>query len=851
MRKIAIQIFCLMLVTALYSQNKGEGMSDRERKTKMIDAHYLYLNKEYSKAVMAFKDLVKEDPDNANLNYLTGICFLNLPFENGRSISYLKKAVKSLTINYKEGSIKETKAPIDALYWLGRAYHINKGYTPAQLYYKRYRDTLQVNDIYNIKMVERQIESCVSAKELSKHPVDVDISNLGNYVNSPKADINPCVNSDGTMLVYTRIKDKNAKDTTNLKLYPHKEYQILESFCDSSGRWSKPKDINSQLNTQGNFKTLSLSSDGTELLLYRDDVENGGPLSYKNGNIYSSKKTGNAWSPAKMLNENINSTAWESHAFISPDSKELYFTSDRKGGFGGLDIYVSKWENGDWGPAKNLGPTINTPFNEETPVLLPDGKTLYFSSEGHYNMGGYDIFYSSKIDSLNWSEPINIGFPINSTDDNLFFDPIGDGSKAFYSVARNEGYITFGDEDIYELDIIPDSIHFPNITLSGTVSFEDLTEIDSTIKVTITALNAKTNAQIAKTIASTKTGQYSMSLRPGVYRISYTSNLYKTDTKKISLPKLSRPTPVNLNVSMFPDLKNRDNYYDIKDIEFNDTTTQLSRDAKITMEKLLSVLNENPGLYLEVVGLSDSKEKNEVSKILSIVRTRNVINYFIQKGIESSRFVSKSNNPLSAKSKNTKPDEISSKFNKYVEIRVIRTDKNEEITTQSVPLETKIHNLNRFSIALRESKEIISSAFFDTLSHEFGGIFRLYSPSGFLYYFGDFKNRADASLALNLALSKGFYDAKIVDYFFLNNLNNFDIINRNSNQKKYTIQLKAIDKKIIMDAKINTDIKEIKTPDGFYRYYYKEFSDLIDAEKELNLVVERGYPNAFILEMHD
>jgi len=854
MRKISVLIFCLMLTNTLFSQNRDANQLDKEKKNKIADAHYLYLNEEYAKAVIAFKDLVRDEPDNANFNYLTGLCFLKLPFENGRSIPYLTKAVQNLTFDYKEGSYKETKAPINALYWLGYAYHLNKGYTLAQMYYKRYRDTLPVTEIYNIRMVERQMESCLNAKELSKHPVEVEINNLGNYINSPRGDINPCVNGNGTMIVYTRVRDKKAKDTINLSVYSRKDYQILEAFCDTSGRWSKPIDISEQLNTRGYFKSLSLSSDGTELLLFRDDLDNGGPLSYKNGSIYYSKKTGNIWSPVRILNSNINSVAWESHAVISPDGKEIYFTSDRKGGYGGLDIYVSQLKNGDWGPAKNLGPTINTQYDEETPVILPDGKTLYFSSEGHYNMGGYDIFYSTKLDSDKWSEPINVGYPINSTDDNLFFVPIGDGSRAFYSVARYEGYITFGEEDIYELDIVTNPSQLPDIKLSGTINLEDMKDLDSTTAISATDTITKKLAN--KTKPDLITGKYEMSLRPGDYEIKFTAKNYKTETKYISLPKVKRPTPVRMNAPLIPELIKQNKYVKIKNIYFDYNKSTLNREAMIAIENLYSTMNENPGLYVEIIGHTDSRGTDEYNKNLSIARSRSVIDYLVNKGIEPTRFVSKGEgkNALLAKDKTDKGtlNEAGARLNRRVEVRVLKSDQNIIVASDNnIPYDLQINKYNRYSIALKESKEFIATSAFDTIRHAFPTILRLFSPNGYLYYVGDYKDQAEASKALNFAISRGFDDAKIIDYFFLNKLNNFDIINNNPSAKKYTIQLKAIDKKTIMDAKNNPNIKEMKSQDGYYRYFYKEFNSLKEAEIELNNLVEQGYTDAFILDMQN
>ena len=189
--------------------------------------------------------------------------------------------------------------------------------------------------------------------------------------------------------------------------------------------------------------TLSLSNDGNELYLFKDDSHD--------GNIYVTRFIDGRWMPMKKLNENINTKYYETHASISSDGKRLYFTSNRKGGFGDQDIYVSEREGGDnWGPAQNLGNAINTSMNENTPFITTDGLTLFFSSEGHNNMGGYDVFYSQKKDDGTWSDPINLGYPINTTDDDLFYSPIGDGSRGLIALFEKEG---LGEQDIYQLDL--------------------------------------------------------------------------------------------------------------------------------------------------------------------------------------------------------------------------------------------------------------------------------------------------------------------------------------------------------------------------------------------------------------
>jgi hypothetical protein len=208
-----------------------------------------------------------------------------------------------------------------------------------------------------------------------------------------------------------------------------------------NNKWTPPLNINPDLQSDGNLYVSCLSADGKTMLLLKREQEN--------SDIYSSTFDGSKWSKSVKLNKNINTKYWESFGFISEDGNYLVFSSDRPGGFGGLDLYISKKQNGDWGPAVNLGPEINTPFNEDRPSLVNDGKTLFFASQDHDNIGGYDIFKSELQSNGIWSKPQNLGYPFNTPDDNIFFMPIGNGKSGFVSLYREaEG---FGKEDIYKI----------------------------------------------------------------------------------------------------------------------------------------------------------------------------------------------------------------------------------------------------------------------------------------------------------------------------------------------------------------------------------------------------------------
>lgn len=294
--------------------------------------------------------------------------------------------------------------------------------------YDSFKSNLKNERKYNIDYLSHQLEGLERARTFKKYSINLLRSNLGETINNRLPNFNPVISGDGKTMAFTTKE---------------RFYQSINISKKINGKWEKPTNITLDLVVDGNCSTLSLNYNATELYLFKDDNHD--------GNIYVSNFSNGKWSPMRKLNENINTESYETHASISADGSKLYFASNREGGFGDLDIYVShKDEMGNWGPAVNLGENINTQFNENTPFITNDGKTLFFSSDGHNTMGGYDIFFSQLNDNGSWSTPINLGYPINTTDDELFYQPIGDGAMGLMAMFDPKG---FGETDIVLIEI--------------------------------------------------------------------------------------------------------------------------------------------------------------------------------------------------------------------------------------------------------------------------------------------------------------------------------------------------------------------------------------------------------------
>jgi tetratricopeptide (TPR) repeat protein len=503
---LLISLFILTSgTTTAFSQKT---LTKAEVKQKFVEGNSFFLFEEYSDALPYYLELHKAFPDNNNLNYRIGICYLNIPGQKDKAIGYLEKAVKDISPKYRENSIREVHAPLDAYFYLGNAYRVNNMLDKALEAYQYFLEHLDPKK-YEKKVVEDQIQACKNAKKLESEPMYLAEKDLGKPVNSRFSDYRPTVSGDENMLVFTR------------KL-PF--YDAVFFTQKNNGVWSPPINLTPELGIDQDFYSASLSFDGKTLYLYKNDQYD--------GNIYISKFDGERWSKVIRLNDHINTKYWESHACVTRDGKTLYFTSNRKGGYGGLDIYVSKLDStGDWGPAVNLGPVINTEYNEETPFISEDGKTLFFSSRGHFNMGGYDIFYSNLLDNGEWSPPLNMGYPINTTDDDEFYQPVGEGYYAYISKFSPQG---LGNMDIFKIEIFS-AEHPRKFRIEGTITTRNIPISVDREDINISLLSE----DMADTLQSTNpdsTGFYSITATAGNYNLAIGSKGIKTTVYPLSLP---------------------------------------------------------------------------------------------------------------------------------------------------------------------------------------------------------------------------------------------------------------------------------------------------------------------------
>ncbi len=484
-----------------------------------------------------FLELERLYPGNAHIQYKIGVCLLATSTSKSEAIPHLIAATKNISTEFAEGNYKETKAPPDAIYKLAKAYHLEFKVDSAIKYYKQFKTLIPAYETELAKDVDRAIQMCENAREIFKTPVKFAITNLGAKINSAFDDYAAVTDAGETMLIFT---SRRGGGTGNLKSDDEEYFEdIYMSEKDSKGKWGEPDNMGATINTESHDASISLSADGQQLFIYRDD--------FGDGNIYLSKMTDGNWSEAELLGSDINSSAWETHAAVSPDGELLFFTSNRAGGKGGLDIYVcKKLPNGEWALAQRLSETVNTEYDEDAPFMHPDGKTLFFSSRGHNSIGGFDIFFSVFQDDGKWSQPKNIGYPTNTADDEVFFVVSPDGKRAYYSSSRDSGY---GEKDIYLINLELE-IQEPLTLYKGRIEKDEKGTIP---KVTITVTDEKTGTRYGVYRNRTDNGNFTFILKPGAsYTISYESNGYVFRSEKFTVPAGTSYFEINKAVVLEP-----------------------------------------------------------------------------------------------------------------------------------------------------------------------------------------------------------------------------------------------------------------------------------------------------------
>ncbi len=475
------------------------------------------------------------NPNNADLNYNIGICYLNSSFKN-KAKAHFEKAY----------SLKPNVTG-DIHYWLGYCYHLELDWDKAEKEYDIYLTAVtQANNQPEVKKARKRLEECGYGREMVKKPIKVKITNLGAEINSSYTDYNPVLTKDQDQLMFTSRRPGTTAGPDGDKDITIDEYweDIYVSYSFNQ-RWTKPKNIGAPINTVGHEATDNLSPNGERLLIF---IDNRGQ-----GDIYESAMQEDLnWSKPELLKDPISTKFHESSASLSTNLDSLYFVSERPSGIGGKDIYLAirNVSSGKWTIIQNLGPNINTEYDEESVYLMPDGKTLYFSSRGHNSMGGYDIF-KSELSGGQWGKPINLGYPLNTADDDVNLIMTSGGKKGYYASVRYEG---FGERDLYQVELgestpeIADSVKTEVLetqfiagkkTANSAILKGLITDSynRNPIEAELQIFEADTAVLVEQIKTDPKTGTYAVYIPAGKsYLINVTAPNYTSTSGKVTIP---------------------------------------------------------------------------------------------------------------------------------------------------------------------------------------------------------------------------------------------------------------------------------------------------------------------------
>jgi outer membrane protein OmpA-like peptidoglycan-associated protein/tetratricopeptide (TPR) repeat protein len=639
------------IFSTLYQDGKGEALTYKGGNT---------YKAAYSTALPIFLELYKEDPSNSNLAFKIGVCYQSSKRESSKAIPYFNQATTATSDNYNGSSHKEKNAPLISFKYLGDAYHLDYQFEKALEAYNKYLTVAGNRNKELVAETKRKMEMCRNGKILVASPVHLKIQNLGNTVNSNSADYSPVLSADQQTIFFT---SRRPETTGGQKDEEGNNMEDIYMATRTDKGWSKALNIGGDINTEWHEATVGISPDGQTILIYKDDMGD--------GNIYSTSLEGDKWSKPVKLNDNINSKYWEPSAFISADGSTLYFTSDMPGGFGGRDLYMSHREpDGDWEKSINMGSNINTIYDEDAPFIHPDGITLSFSSNGHNTMGGFDIFTSLISPEKIWSEPVNVGYPINTTDDDIFYVVSPDNRKAYFSSFREGG---FGEKDNYMATFI-DKKETPLTLMKGTVIDESGKPAK---KVIITVTDNETGQLAGRYKTNSKTGEFLYILTPGKnYNITYQSEGHLFYSENIEIPKKSNYYEVKKTVSLNPIVVG--STITLNNIFFDFDKATLRPLSNVELNNLVLLLKSNPNLQVEISGHTDSKGDLAYNQELSEERAQAVVNHLIAAGISADKMKAKGygkTKPVSNNKKaNGKDDPTGRQQNRRVEFTITKID---------------------------------------------------------------------------------------------------------------------------------------------------------------------------------
>ncbi|MDB0037773.1 OmpA family protein [bacterium] len=618
-----------------------EGLKKAKDNIKAGDKIYSQGEIFFKEALPFYEKANEFNPENAQLNYKLGECYLHSVYKS-KAMNHLLKAYE----------LQPAITPMINFY-LGRAYHLNNEFDRAIAFYTKYRAGVQ--DPWERDDIQLKIQQCNNGKKVIKNPIRVFIDNLGPNVNTKYHEYGAVISADESVIIYTSRRE----GSTGGKIDPilNEQYEDLYiSTKKEDGTWSSAKNMGENVNTKDHDAVSGISADGQRVILYKGKSGM--------GDLFECVLEGSEWSKPVDLGKHINTKNYqEPSGCYSPDGNILYFVSRKPGGFGMHDIYLSRRdEKGKWGPAENLGATINTKHKEDGVYMHPDGKTLYFGSEAHTSMGGMDIFKTVfDVATNTWSKPENLGYPVNTADEDAFFVISASGRHGYYMSSAHDD--SKGLRDLYMItflgpekqmvlnneDNLLASVAAPvkDVVIAEEVIVKDaqLTILKGVISDYLTKellgaeieiVDNEANEVIATFKSNSKTGKFLVSLPAGKnYGIAVKKDEYLFHSENFDIPNTAAFQEVEKNI----ELKKLavGSKIVLRNIFFDLDKATLRSESTSELNRLIGLMNEVPTLNIELGGHTDSQGSDSHNQDLSERRAVAVVDYLTKAGISANR----------------------------------------------------------------------------------------------------------------------------------------------------------------------------------------------------------------------
>lgn len=603
MKKITIAFFYLLFITNSFVRAQESVVKKAQQNFEY--AQKSLLAKDYDGATKFLEDAIAADPS------------FQFAFVQLADIYKLKRSFEKAKTNYLKAIDIQTVPVVPRVYYsLGEA-ELNSGqYADAGKHFSLFKTAYKGKDREMVLKAEKYIRDCDFAAVAIKTPEKYIPVNLGPAINTKDREYLPTLTADGSTLIFSRTVDGNEDFYISRKV--NKEWKTAIPLSD-------------KINTRFNEGAQSISPDGMYLFFTGCNRPDG----LGSCDLYVSHKNGNQWDAPFNLGSVVNSSSWDSQPAVTPDGNTLYFVSNRPGGIGGYDIWKTTLNSeGEWSKPENPGPGINTIYDENTPFIHPDGKTLYFSSNGWPGMGSMDIFYSRAQADGKWGKPVNLGYPINTFNEEsgLMISP--DGTEGYFSSILKDG---LGDMDIYRFKLPEAARPLPITYVKGIVRDK---ETRGYLEAKVQVVNLKTKETKFNDFTSKDNGEFLAVMPLGsTYAFNAVADGYLFYSENFELNQAKSGQPYVLEIYL-EKLKPGANVV-LKNIFFDTNKAELLPPSITELTNLLQLLQANTSVSIEIQGHTDNEGNAEANQKLSLQRSKAVYDYLTANKVNPERLTFK------------------------------------------------------------------------------------------------------------------------------------------------------------------------------------------------------------------